>query len=310
MREFFDLSCCTGNIVLGIGVFDGVHLGHRKLLEELSAMAERTCSVPVAMTFAPHPRAVLTPGSPPELLVSPDERFCLLRKYGAKQVAVTEFTYEFSQLKPEEFLNRLLEGSCHVKGICVGSNWRFGAKAAGNAALLTEYCRAHGLEFTGVPELYCRDEVVSSSAIRRAVAAGKLDLAAELLGRRYTLSGVIESGYHVAGTELKRPTANLRCEYGVLPPDGVYAVRAFTEKMDKPYCGVANIGFSPTFGRNDGRRFEVHLLNFSGNLYGKRLTVEPVKFLRPERSFAGAEELRRQIEKDISVINALFREDI
>lgn len=310
MKAFFESAGLAGKrVVLGIGVFDGVHLGHRKLLAELTAMAERNDAVPVAMTFDPHPRAVLCPANPPRLLVSMPERCRLLREAGARIVATIRFSPEFAQLPPVEFLDRLLELPAEVRGICVGSNWKFGAHAAGDSELLTEYCRSHALDFVGVPELYCHGEPVSSSAIRRAIAAGKLDLAAELLGRRYTLSGIVEAGYHVAGTELKVPTANLRMSAGVFPPDGVYAVRATPGGSDRAYPAVVNIGFSPTFGWSDGRRIEVHLLGFSGNLYGQELTVEPLRYLRPERTFAGAEELRRQIEQDISAIHALFKED-
>ncbi len=312
MQEFFETvpaeipEKTKQNTVFGIGVFDGVHLGHRKLLCELGAMAERCGAVPAALTFSPHPRAVLYPANPPKLLVPLDERIRLLRQYGAESVSVIRFTPQFAGLQPEEFLNNLLNSYSGVKGICVGANWRFGNKAAGDMDFLADYCRRRGLELAGVSELHIDGIPVSSSTIRRMVAAGKLSAAARLLGRPYTLCGVVDAGYHVAGSVLNCPTANLKTPQKVLPPDGVYAVKATVGNDSTGYPAVANIGFSPTFGRNDTRRIEVHLLDFDGNLYGQELTVEPLRYLRPERSFAGAAQLRSQIMQDISETRKSF----
>jgi len=295
-------------LVLGIGVFDGVHLGHRRIIAEVCNLAAATGAVPAAMTFDPHPRAVLCPDEPPMLLVSLKERVRLLREAGAQLVWVLPFTPEFANLEPEQFLARLF--SCpeiELAGICVGEGWRFGRAGAGNCAALADYARKHRLEFRACPELELNGEVVSSSAIRRAISCGKLDRAAGMLGRPYRLTGTVERGYHAAGDRLGRPTANLAFRTGVLPPDGVYAAVAF--RNDTAYPAAANIGFGPTFGwENPRRRVEIHLLDFTGNLYGADLGVEFLHYLREERTFSDPEALRRQIDDDILRIRRLFAE--
>lgn len=295
-------------LTLGIGVFDGVHLGHRRIIDDVCELARKTGAVPAAMTFDPHPRAVLRPDEPPLLLVPLKERVRLLREAGAELVWVARFTPEFANLEPEQFLDRLL--SCpeiRLTGVCVGEQWRFGRGGAGDGAVLAAYAGKHKFTFHACPELELDGETVSSSAIRRAVSAGRLDRAAEMLGRPYRLTGTVERGYHAAGERLNCPTANLAFSAGVLPPDGVYAAAAFHD--GNSYPAAVNIGFGPTFGwENPRRRVEVHLLDFEGNLYGAELGIEFLRHLREERTFSDPEALRRQIEGDILRIRSFFAE--
>ncbi len=217
-------------ISLAIGVFDGVHLGHQKLLDVLVKQAERTDSVPVAMTFFPHPRQILTPDSPPALLLPPREKIRLLQEHGVKAVVTLPFTRNFSQMPPEQFLAYCL--TCKgivLKNLCVGSHWRFGAGGQGDTAYLGRVAAEKKFDFHPVPELELNGETVSSSAIRKAVLTADLQKAALFLGHPYTLYGVVEHGKQLAGKELEHPTANLRTEYGVLPPCGVYACRAYID---------------------------------------------------------------------------------
>ena len=306
MTGLFEDAGLTGRrVAVGIGVFDGVHRGHQQLLAELAEMARETEAVPVAMTFVPHPREVLCPQDPPRLLMPPKERLRLLRHYRAAEAVVIRFSPEFAGLASEEFLQRLLRISSKVTGICVGSDWRFGAKAAGNAALLADYCREHALAFRAVPELRIEGEVVSSTAIRRAVASGLLARAEALLGRPYRLTGIVEPGYHAAGRELKRPTANLAVDTGILPPDGVYAARALVAGIAHP--AAVNLGVAPTFGWPEGRRrLEVHVLDFSGNLYGQKARVEFYSFIRPEMKFEDVGELSHHIKQDSETAKNYF----
>ncbi len=306
MSEIFESNHLIGKrLVLGIGVFDGVHRGHQLLLAELAALARKTGAIPVAMTFAPHPRAVLVPHDPPKQLLPLPERLRLLKFYGAEDAVVVHFSPDLARLPATEFLAKLLDFPAEIVGICVGASWRFGAGAEGNAELLKSWTAARGIEFVPVPELSIDGILVSSSAIRRAISAGRLAEAEKLLGRPYRLTGVVEHGYNVAGRALSRPTANVRPAIGVLPPDGVYAARAIVE--GRTYPAAVNLGVSPTFGWCEGRRrLEVHLLDFSGDLYGDVIGVELIRYLRPECTFAGAEELKNQIEKDILSIRRLF----
>lgn len=275
------------------------------LLGELARMAAAADSVPVALTFAPHPREVLRPREHVPLLTPLRERLRLLRRFGAAETAVVRFTREFAELSPEAFMRELSGVPCETAGFCVGERWRFGRNAAGDAAWLESYCGKHSLLFRSVPELRVGGDVVSSTAIRRAVASGLLLRAKTFLGHPYRLWGIVEHGYRIAGKELKRPTANLAVDDGILPPDGVYAARALVAGIEHP--AAVNLGMAPTFGRTDGkRRLEVHVLDFSGNLYGMEIGVELTRYLRPERFFGGAEDLRRQIEKDIATIRKEF----
>ena len=302
--NFNEMLLSDRPLVLGLGVFDGVHLGHRKIITELCAMAERCQAVPVAVTFDPHPRAVLCPSDPPQMLLPLDERCRLLRCAGAALTGVIPFSSEFGSVKAEDFLDYLLNsGRFRLAGICVGSRWRFGYHGAGNKELIQQFAAENNIEFIPCQELVMNGETVSSSAIRRSTAAGYLEHARSMLGRPVRIFGKVQHGNKVAGAVLSAPTANIDVEYGVLPPDGVYSGRL---KIDGVmYPAAVNIGFSPTFQVNR-RRVEAHVLDFSGSLYGKTLELELLNFLRKEKSFSSPEELMQQIKQDIARVRTDF----
>jgi len=292
---------------IAVGVFDGVHLGHRRLLDNLLQMAARQEAEPAVFTFFPHPRAVLFPDKAPRLLVSPARKAELLAAAGIRAIVTVHFTPEFAALNPEEFIrDTLIAGRLQLCGICVGSAWRFGAGGRGTVADLKKFADAGHFEFAAIDELRIDGNPVSSTAIRRAVAAGRLDEAAALLGRPCSLSGRVVSGHRVATDELRFPTANLEADAGVLPPFGVYAVRVHLNRRE--YAGAANIGMSPTFNYSDLKhpRIEVHILDYQGDLYGQTLEIELLEYLRPERGFSGPDALRQQIAADIARIRSLF----
>ncbi|MBR2358431.1 MAG: bifunctional riboflavin kinase/FAD synthetase [Lentisphaeria bacterium] len=293
---------CHKPLALAIGVFDGVHLGHKKLLAEVAAMAQELDAVPVALTFDPHPRAVLQPARPPVLLVDLPERIRLLQNAGMAMTAVVDFTGSFAATLPEEFLELLLEQVPRLAAVGVGSNWRFGKNGAGNVELLKKYAAQRNFKLAAVDELVMDDEVVSASRIRRLIAGGKLDEAEKLLGYRYMLSGKVSNGYGIAGTHLDCPTANIEPAAGVLPPDGVYSGIVEVDKVR--YGAAVNIGVAPTYGRaaDSRRRIEAHLLDFSGNLYGRNVHLILGEYLRSEQCFASEEALKKQIFKDVEQI--------
>lgn len=291
--------------VFGIGVFDGVHRGHRKLLDEVVRLAKETDALPAAVTFAPHPRQVLNPGNPVRLLLPPGERINLLRHAGMASVSVIPFTRALAALPPMEFLEMLADFPGELCGICVGANWRFGAGASGGIAELEKFAAVRKIRFCPVPELVLGARTVSSTEIRRAVASGRLNDAREMLGRPYRLTGTVVHGYRDATGDLDCPTANLLPDEGILPPDGVYAGRAFAPD-GQSYPAAVNLGFSPTYRRPDGeRRLELHLLDFQGDLYGKTLGLEFIRCLRPERTFPDTGALKRQIQTDLADIRKL-----
>ncbi len=295
-------------VVIAAGVFDGVHLGHRKLIDELLVMSVRENAVPVAFTFYPHPRTILNPDKAPELLVSPRKKAELMAELGVKAAVTIPFTRSFSEQEPDDFIrDTLIAGRVELCGICVGSNWRFGKNGSGTVDDLRKFAEAGHFAFASVEELYIDEQLVSSTAIRRAISAGRLAEAATMLGRNYTLSGSVGHGHRVATDKLSRPTANLQISYGILPPYGVYAVKVRHE--GKEYPGAVNIGLSPTFEYDDvhSARIEVHILGFTENLYGQSLEIEFLDYLREERNFPSPEALKQQIEKDIEIIRKLFK---
>ena len=291
----FQQKICP-NPVLALGVFDGVHAGHRHIVATACRLAERIGGSCVAVTFDPHPRQIVADGSP-ELLLPLTERKRLLVEAGAAQVATIAFDAGVSRLSPEEFCLRL-QSETGCRGIVTGEHWRFGSGGKGDRLSLERFASPRGIAVESPRELELNGVVISSSAIRSLIAQGELATAREMLGRDIGVYGQVIHGYRDAGSLLDAPTANLQVEYGVLPPDGVYAGRAVVDGV--PHTAVANLGFSPTFDRGDAdRRLEIHLLDGSGDLYGKNIRFDFVKFLRRERRFASVEELKRQIKSDI-----------
>lgn len=289
-----DKKACP--VVLGLGVFDGVHQGHRKIIRELVEMGKRTGAVPVAVTFIPHPREILGAPPLPRLLLPPEERFRRLREAGAEAVGIIDFSRRIADTPPADFVEGLLTIEPPVRGVCVGLRWRFGREGKGDTRFLARELGRRGVDFAAVPELQLNGTVISSSGIRECIAAGDLAGAAEMLGTAPCLYGEVVPGCGVAGAKLHAPTANLRIEFGVLPPDGVYVGRVEVE--GRRFAAVTNIGFSPTFGGTAERRVECHLIGFSGDLYRKRLAVEIAIKLRSERRFGSVEELGKQIRAD------------
>lgn len=292
-------------VIVACGVFDGVHYGHRRIIECAKARAqEKDCRV-LALSFSPHPRQLLSPVDAPALLVSKERRISLLQDAGADLCAFINFTEQVAALEPLDFLRRLAENPFfEISGICVGKNWRFGRLGSGRREILADFCSKKNWSFDAVAELEKFGIIISSSAIRQAVAAGDLVRAKEMLGRPAELEGVVVHGFAIAKNELSAPTANLEVSAGVMPPDGVYSG---TVKIGQTaYPAALNIGIAPTYG-NDLHRVEIHLIGFDGDLYGKKLVVALNRFLRKERCFASPQELKAQIFADIAEIKEDFR---
>jgi riboflavin kinase / FMN adenylyltransferase len=290
-------------VSIAIGVFDGVHRGHQLLLKQLVKMAKKNNSTPVAMTFYPHPRAVLNPQNPPPLLIPPAKRISLLHDYGMRAVVTLSFSQSFAEQSPEKFIKSCLHSpDIKICGLCVGSDWRFGAKGVGKIDLLEKMAKEDNFDFSAVKEFVRNGDIVSSTSIRRGIASGQLSDVAEMLGRHYSLTGIVEKGHQDAAKDLNHPTANLNIQYGVLPPCGVYAARAFVN--GKTYVAAVNVGISPTYNRPGKReiRVEAHFLDFSEDIYGQTVEIELLEYLREERCFFSPAELKMQIEIDLERI--------
>lgn len=293
------------NISVGIGVFDGVHLGHAELFRSLSEYAKSNDSYPVALTFAPHPRTLTSPDDPPKLLVPLNQRIELLKQHGAKKVFVIDFNEKFAAIEPEDFLN-IITSSEKVKLDCitVGRNWHFGHNGVGDTILVDKFCKERNITFLPIEELKIDGNKISSANIRIAIADGFLDKASAMLGYKYFIHGEVIKGFSFAGDRLGHPTANLHPDSEIIPPDGVYAAKTVID--GQPYPAAVNIGVSPSFDFNKKQhRIEVHVLDFDGNLYGRELKVTLIKHLRNERVFESAEALKAQIILDIQQIRSL-----
>ena len=294
-----------------IGIFDGVHLGHRSVLEHLVAMSRSTDCESVAITFSPHPKSVLHPANSPRLLVPPEEKRELLRRCGIRAVLTIPFTRDFAQLTAEEFLADILArsrgGLC---GLCVGRRFRCGRDGLGTSECLAGFAKEHAIKFEPVAEVRINGELVSSSAIRLAAASGELEKVRLYQGRPAALYGTVGHGFGVAGRSLGAPTANLLTEYGVLPPNGVYAGMAVMEGNRLP--AAVNIGTAPTFAgtptASNGVRVEVHLLDYHGDLYGRRMCLELFQKIREEHRFETPALLKEQIARDTAAIRTILKE--
>jgi phosphoribosyl 1,2-cyclic phosphate phosphodiesterase len=290
--------------VLAIGNFDGIHLGHQAILSAAVRRAEQTNDVATALTFDPSPRKILRPESAPLRLSTNDQRmdwFGLLRVEAA---VVLPFTLELARISAEEFVEQILVRGLRARAVLVGENFRFGHQQAGDVNLLQQMGARHGFAVEVIPPVAYDREIVSSTVIRREIAAGNVTHAGRLLGRAFVLTGEVVSGTGT-GRRFTFPTLNLKPEQELLPARGVYVTRTRLEGESKSRRSVTNIGMRPTFN-GSGLSVETHLLDYSGEVAAKRIEVQLWKRLREERKFTGPEELREQIARDIGTANRFF----
>ncbi len=289
--------------VVTIGNFDGLHVGHRAIVETVVERARQLGGEAVAYTFYPHPRKVLTPDRAPRLLTTIEQRVELLRTAGVDTVIVEPFTDEFSKMPAEDFIRTVLHQRIRPVEVYVGYDFHFGRDREGSMRLLTELGPKLGFSVTIIPEVTVDAGDVNSTRIRQMLSEGRVEEAFAMLGRNYTVRGRIVEG-HRRGHELGFPTANLEPENEILPAAGVYAgqLRFLDDgspQAGSEYFAVTNVGVRPTF--DDERRLiaEAHLLDFSGDIYGRRVELSFAHHLRDERRFAGVEGLRKQIARDV-----------
>jgi riboflavin kinase/FMN adenylyltransferase len=280
--------------VLTLGNFDGVHRGHQAILARLVAEARQVGGEAVAMTFHPHPIAVLRPESAPAALTALRDKLLLIAAAGVDVCILQRFTPAFATLTAEEFVERFAVTRLRAVKLVVGHSVNFGHERRGNADMLATLGQRRGFGVEVVGPVRVDSHEVSSSYIRRTIAAGDMRLATALLSRPHRLGGRVIVGKR-RGAGLGFPTANVKVREGMHPPEGVYAVRAELDGRTLP--AVANVGCNPTFGKN-ARTLEVHVLDFQGDLYGRRLRVSFIERLRGEITFPSVEALVAQIGRD------------
>ena len=302
-----DFRRLPGPIVLAAGFFDGVHRGHMRVLRAAVREAKASGASAWVLTFARHPVALLDPGRAPRLLTSSGRKLALLAAAGFDGCLMLPFTRRLAAQAPRDFIASLLRfppenGAPRIASLHCGANWTFGARASGTPDVLRALGREFGFRVRVAAPVACGGQPISSTRIRKAVAAGDLPLARRMLGRPPSVEGVVGHGRAV-GRTIGRPTANLvPSPSAALPPDGVYAVAVRVEGESGVRTGVANLGPRPTFRDAAARRgaLEIHLLDFDGDLYGKRLVVSFLGFLRSARDFGSPSALSRQIAKDVA----------
>jgi len=283
---------------VALGFFDGVHLGHQQVIRQTLVEARQHDALAVVITFDQHPNTVVAPHRVPLLIQTLDQKLRALGALDPDAIWLLHFDRALSRLSPEQFLGFLREGLGRLRSICVGANFRFGHRRTGDVALLRALGQRLSFSVHGLSVLALDGTPISSTRIRQAIAAGRLDAAAQMLGRPYALAGRVVRGDGL-GRQLGFPTANLDTTGRVLPPRGVYAARCTVE--EHVYRAVLNIGTRPTVTPEaQTLRVEVHLLDFAGDLYDRELEVVPVEKLRDERRFDSLEALRNQIRADVA----------
>lgn len=292
--------------VLTLGVFDGLHLGHQLIMQTVVERAKAAGAVPTAITFDPHPRAVLHPQSAPPLLQTLDQRLANLEVLGIEQVIVIPFSREFASIPAEEFLSGIVHDRLHSKEVYLGKGFAFGKERGGNIALLRKMSSELGFIADEVAEVRLRGNRISSSRIREHLSEGRVNLARRMLGRPYGVEGVIIRGNR-RGHMIGFPTANLKPHNRVIPKFGVYATATLVDGSWRR--SITNIGVRPTFEQDADPSIETYIFDLDQDLYGDVLRVRFLHRIRDERKFGGIDELKAQIEKDTRRALNYFRHE-
>lgn len=299
-----ELGTPPQKVCVAIGVFDGVHLGHQQVIRQTITDARQHTAQAVAITFDRHPSAVVAPERTPPLIYSLSQKLRVLAALGIDATFLIRFDRAFSLQTGEDFIRSLAQDIGRIYSICVGSNFTFGHKRAGNVALLKTLGQNFNFAVHGLAAVSLDGKIVSSTRIREAIRNGHVDAASQMLGRPYAIAGNVVKGDQL-GRKLGFPTANLEVNGLVLPPAGVYAAHA--QVRDRTYQAVVNIGRRPTVEKDAPEiRVEAHLLEFSGDLYGDELELTVLDKLRPEQRFQSLDALKQQIERDIAAARILF----
>lgn len=291
--------------VLTLGVFDGLHLGHQRIMHSVLERAKATGLTPTVVTFDPHPRAVLRPETAPPLLYTFEQKMDALEVIGIEQVVVLHFTRQFAEIRAEEFLTDTVFGELDAREVYLGHGFAFGHNREGSFELLKQVADRLDRVAGEVPEVLVRGHRVSSTMIRRLLVAGRVNLARRMLGRPYGIASRVVEGRKIGRAELKYATANLKPHNTVIPAIGVYITMTLVDDRWRP--SITNVGHKPTFGDNREVTIESHVINFDRELYGEKIRVRFLHRLRGEKKFDSIEDLRAQIDRDYQRALRYFR---
>ena len=284
------------NTVVTIGTFDGVHIGHQKIIEQVVQTAKKLKKKSVLLTFFPHPRMVLQQNASIELINTIDERAELLSKTGLDYLIIHPFSIEFSRLTALDFVRKILVNQLNTSKLIIGYDHHFGKNREGNLEQLTEYSHLYNFEVQEIPAQDINDVAVSSTKIRKALSDKNIKTANKYLGYNFMLNGTVVNGKQLGG-KIGFPTANISVkeDYKLIPKTGVYVVKSIIE--NNVILGMMNIGFRPTL-EGKHQTIEVHFFDFENDLYNQNLTIEILYFLRDEEKFESVEKLISQLNKD------------
>ncbi len=312
MKIFTNLSnfISTNKTFVTIGTFDGVHIGHQKVIKNLIKSAKKNKATSVLLTFFPHPRMVLQKDLEIKLINTIEERTYLLEKLGLEILVIHKFTKSFAKLSALDFVRNILVNTLNISRLVIGYDHHFGKNREGNFEQLKDYGFTYNFKVKKISQQEISDIAVSSTKIRTAIENGEIEKANSYLGYNFMLTGEVVKGKNL-GEKIGFPTANLYIKetYKLIPKTGAYIVKS--EIGNNIVFGMMNIGFRPTVsGKN--QTIEIHFFNFDSNLYGKKITIEVLSFLREEQKFESVEALKLQLEKDkknsIDYINGIFFE--
>ena len=299
-----DLNYKERKVCLAIGMFDGVHLGHQQVLRQAVRAASQNNLISVAITFDQHPANIISPGQAPAIIQTQAQLIRTIELLGIKAILIIKFDQEFSLKTGESFIQELSQGFGSIHSICVGKDFMFGHNRDGNFKSLQRLGQKLGFISYGLPSVMLDGQKISSTRIRTALHEGKLDEAKKMLGRKFSIEGLVIKG-DGKGREIGFPTANLDTKGLILPPNGVYAAHA--RLNGKSFKSVVNIGIRPTINKTSSlQQVEAHLLEFNTEVYGQVIEIEFISRLRDEILFNSIEELKKQIVSDIYHAKNLF----
>lgn len=293
------------NAVITVGTFDGVHKGHKAILQEVVRHAEKAGGESVLLTFEPHPRKLLFPHQHLGLITSLNEKIQLISNAGINHIVVVPFNQEFAAMKATEYIENFIVGIFKPHSIVIGYDHRFGNDRAGNFRLLEQYSSQFGYQLVEIPAMLIDEAAVSSTKIRRAIEEGKMEDATHMLGRYFSIAGMVVKGNQV-GRTIGFPTANIQPTdpEQIIPAHGVYAVYAVHH--GNTYKGMLNIGLNPTVTDKKELRIEVNIFDFNQDIYTEELKIRFVKKVRDELKFASLEGLKDQIQRDKVAVEELL----
>lgn len=308
MKVFYEIPEINEDTTIAIGTFDGVHLGHSSILNSARETAKKNNQKFVVFTFLDHPALVTGSKLVPLLLTTSEEKLALLEKFDVDYCVIPPFSKGLSMLTPEEFIKNILIEKLKAKNVCVGFNFYFGYKAEGSGLTLEELSKDYGYKVEVKEPLLLNGETVNSSTIRELLKNGDLEKANNMLNYPYSLRGNVVEGKGIGKAVLGIPTANIVVNgRKLLPQNGVYACEV--KVRNKKHYGLVNIGNRPTFD-NGLKSIEVHILNFSDDVYGEQIAINLKSFIRAERKFSGPDELKSQILSDIDTTKLFFNDKI